>query len=45
MFIVQALKYGIIGRENCDKLKFENARKPQCPEEKGKAIPEALRHF
>lgn len=38
-------KYGIIERENYNKPKFENARQPQCPPEKEKAITEALRHF
>ena len=38
-------KYGIIERENYNKPKSENARQPQCPPEKKKAITEALRHF
>ncbi|MCC8138651.1 MAG: class I SAM-dependent RNA methyltransferase [Clostridiales bacterium] len=38
-------KYGIIERENYNKPKSENARQPQCPPEKEKAIVEALRHF
>ena len=38
-------KYGIIERENYNKPKSENARQPQCPLEKEKAIAEALRHF
>ena len=38
-------KYGIIERENYNKPKFENAKQPQCPPEKEKAITEALRHF
>ena len=38
-------KYGIIERENYNKPKFEDARQPQCPLEKEKAITEALRHF
>ena len=38
-------KYGIIERENYNKPKSENARQPQCPPEKEKAITEALRHF
>ena len=38
-------KYGIIERENCNKPKSEDARQPQCPPEKEKAITEALRHF
>ena len=38
-------KYGIIERENYNKPKFENAKQPQCPPEKEKAITEALKHF
>ena len=38
-------KYGIIERENYNKPKSEDARQPQCPKEKKKAITEALRHF
>ncbi len=38
-------KYGIIERENYNKPKSENAKQPQCPPEKEKAITEALRHF
>lgn len=38
-------KYGIIERENYNKPKSEDARQPQCPLEKEKAITEALRHF
>ena len=38
-------KYGIIERENYNKPKSENAKQPQCPLEKEKAITEALRHF
>lgn len=38
-------KYGIIERENYNKLKSEDTRQPQCPPEKEKAITEALRHF
>ena len=38
-------KYGIIERENYNKPKSEDARQPQCPPEKEKAITEALRHF
>ena len=38
-------KYGIIERENYNKPKSENARQPQCPPEKEKAIKEALTHF
>ena len=38
-------KYGIIERENYNKPKSENAKQPQCPPEKEKAIKEALHHF
>lgn len=38
-------KCGIIERENYNKPKFENAKQPQCPPEKERAITEALRHF
>ena len=38
-------KYGIIERENYNKPKSENAKQPQCPPEKEKAITEALTHF
>lgn len=38
-------KYGIIERENYNKPKSENAKQPQCPPEKEKAIMEALKHF
>ena len=38
-------KYGIIERENYNKPKSENAKQPQCPAEKEKAITEALHHF
>ena len=36
---------GIIERENYNKPKSEDSRQPQCPEEKRKAIMEALKHF
>ena len=36
---------GIIERENYNKPKTEDANQPQCPEEKKKAIEEALKHF
>ena len=36
---------GIIERENYNKPKSEYSRQPQCPEEKRKAIMEALKHF
>ena len=38
-------KCGIIERENYNKPKSEDARQPQCPPEKEKAIMEALKHF
>ena len=38
-------KCGIIERENYNKPKSDDARQPQCPPEKEKAITEALHHF
>ncbi len=38
-------KYGIIERENYNKAKSENAKQPQCPDEKEAVIVEALKHF
>ncbi len=38
-------KYGIIERENYNKAKAEDAKRPKCPLEKERAIVEALRHF
>ncbi|MCD8218723.1 MAG: class I SAM-dependent RNA methyltransferase [Clostridiales bacterium] len=38
-------KYGIIERECYNKPKSENARQPQCPPEKERAITEALKYF
>lgn len=38
-------KCGIIERENYNKPKSDDARQPQCPPEKEKAIKEALQHF
>ena len=38
-------KHGIIERENYNKPKSEDSRQPRCPEEKEKAIKEALKHF
>ena len=35
----------IIERENYNKPKAEDANQPQCPEDKRKAIEEALKHF
>ena len=38
-------KCGIIDRENYNKPKSEDAKQPQCPPEKERAITEALKHF
>ena len=38
-------KYGIIERENYNKPKSPDSRQPGCPEEKVKAIENALKHF
>ena len=38
-------KHGIIERENYNKPKSEDARQPQCPPDKERAITEALKHF
>ena len=38
-------KHGIIGRGNCSKPKSRDSKQPGCPEEKEKAIENALRHF
>ena len=38
-------KCGIIERENYNKPKSENAKQPQCPPEKEKAIREAFKYF
>lgn len=38
-------KYGIIERKNYNKPKSENAKQPQCPPEKEKAITEAFNYF
>ena len=38
-------KHGIIERENYNKPKSEDARQPQCPPDKERAITEALQHF
>ena len=38
-------KCGIIERENYNKAKAEDARQPKCPEEKERAIKEALEYF
>ena len=36
---------GIIERESYNKPKSENAKQPQCPPEKERAITEARKHF
>lgn len=38
-------KCGIIERENYNKAKSEDAKQPQCPSEKEKAIREAMKYF
>ena len=38
-------KHGIIERENYNKSQKEDAKQPQCPEDKEKAIRDALEHF
>lgn len=38
-------KCGIIERENYNKPKSEDAKQPQCPPDKERAIKEALTHF
>ncbi len=38
-------KCGIIERENYNKSQKEDAKQPQCPEDKEKAIRDALKHF
>lgn len=38
-------KHSIIERENYHKAKSENAKQPQCPNDKEDAIVEALKHF
>ena len=38
-------KHGIIECENYNKPKSEDAKQPQCPPEKERAITEALKHF
>ena len=46
LYIAQVkAKYGIIGRENYNKAKSDDARQPKCPKEKEEAIVEALRYF
>ena len=38
-------KHGIIERQNYNFPKSEDSRQPNCPEEKEKAIEEAIKHF
>lgn len=38
-------KHGIIERENYNKAKSTDSKQPGCPEEKVKAIEDAMRHF
>ena len=38
-------KHGIIERENYNKAKSADSKQPGCPEEKVKAIEDAMRHF
>jgi 23S rRNA (uracil-5-)-methyltransferase RumA len=38
-------KHGIIERENYNRPKSENSNQPGCPEEKVKAIEDAMQHF
>lgn len=46
LYIVQIKrKHGLIERENYNFSKKENQRVPNCPEEKEKAIEDALEHF
>jgi len=46
LYIAQVKQeHGIIERENYNKPKSDDARQPQCPPEKEKAIKEALKHF
>ena len=46
LYIAQVKKKcGIIERKNYNKTKSEDAKQPQCPKDKEKAIMEALRYF
>lgn len=46
LYIAQVkAKYGIIERENFNRVKSEDAKQPVCPKEKENAIVEALRYF
>ena len=46
LYIAQVKKKcGIIERENYNKSQKEDAKQPQCPKDKEKAIRDALKHF
>ena len=46
LYIAQVkAKYGIIECENYNEAKSDDARQPQCPKEKEKAIEVAFEHF
>ena len=46
LYIAQVkAKYGIIERENYNLPKSGDAKQPQCPKDKEKAIEDALRYF
>ena len=46
LYIAQVKQqHGIIERESYNKPKSENAKQPQCPPEKERAITEARKHF
>ena len=38
-------KHGIIERDNYNKPKLPDSKQPGCPEEKVKAIEDAMKHF
>ena len=38
-------KYGILSNECCNKAKSDDAKQPQCPMDKERAIAEALRFY
>lgn len=46
LYIAQVKRMcGIIERKNYNKSQKEDAKQPQCPEDKEKAIKDALKHF
>lgn len=46
LYIAQVkAKYGIIERENYNKVKSDDARQPKCPKERATAIEAALKYF